>query len=166
MKNSSVKQSIFEEIQQAYELPSLKLITAAVTHKLNHCQAGKQVLDRYEILAASLNQIYVGKHEPAACGLRDSLVKTKVIAALCFLTGVLLSTNELQKFLQVSRLNFMEIPSVVNTLIEKLKAKRGNPALPQGCCYSKLTPHQSRKAQDSKHAEIKSLTLRTFNKLQ
>ena len=32
----------------------------------------------------------------------------------------------------------MEIPSVVNTLIEKLKAKRENPALSQGCYYSKL----------------------------
>ena len=32
----------------------------------------------------------------------------------------------------------MEIPSVVNNLIEKLKAKRENPALPQGCYYSKL----------------------------
>ena len=40
--------------------------------------------------------------------------------------------------MQGSRLNFMEIPSVVNTLIEKLKAKRENPALPHRCYYSKL----------------------------
>ena len=138
MKNSSAKQSIFEEIQQAYELPSLKLIKAAVTCWLSHSQAGKQVLDRYETLVASLDQIYVGKHEPAVQGLRDSLIKTKVIAALCFLTDVLLSTNELQKFLQGSRLNFMEILSVVNTLIEKLKAKRENPALLHRCYYNKL----------------------------
>ena len=32
----------------------------------------------------------------------------------------------------------MEIPYVVNTLIEKLKAKRENPALLQGCYYSTL----------------------------
>ena len=32
----------------------------------------------------------------------------------------------------------MEIPCVVNTLIEKLKAKQENSALPQGCYYSKL----------------------------
>ena len=124
MKNSSVKQSIFEEIQQAYEIPSLKLIKAAVTRWLSHGQAGKRVLDRYETLVASLDQIY-------------SLVKTKVIAALYFLTEVLLSTNKLRKFLQGSQLTFMEILSVVNTLIEKLKVKRG-PALPQGCYYSKL----------------------------
>ena len=93
MKNSSVKQSIFEEIQQAYELPSLKLIKAAVTRWLSHGQAGKRVLNRYETLVASLDQIYVRKHEPAVLRLRDSLVKMKVIAALCFLTDVLLSTN-------------------------------------------------------------------------
>ena len=125
MKNSSVKQSIFEEIQQAYEIPSLKLIKAAVTRWLSHGQAGKRVLDRYETLVASWDQIY-------------SLVKTKVIAALYFFTEVLLSTNKLRKFLQGSHLNFMEILSVVNTLIEKLKVKRENPALPQGCYYSKL----------------------------
>ena len=93
MKNSSVKQSIFEEIQQAYEIPSLKLIKAAVTRWLSHGQAGKRVLNRYETLVASLDQIYVRKHEPAVLRLRDSLVKMKVIAALCFLTDVLLSTN-------------------------------------------------------------------------
>ena len=32
----------------------------------------------------------------------------------------------------------MEIPSVVNTLLEKLKAKQENPALPQRYYYSKL----------------------------
>ena len=93
MKNGSVKQSIFEEIQQAYKLPSLKLIKAAVTRWLSHGQAGKRVLNRYETLVASLDQIYVRKHEPAVLRLRDSLVKMKVIAALCFLTDVLLSTN-------------------------------------------------------------------------
>ena len=101
MKNSSVKKSIFEEIQQAYELPSLKLIKAAVTRWVSHGQAGKRVLNRYETLVDSLDQIYVRKHKPTVRGLRDSLFKLKVIAALCFLTDALLSTNELQKFLQV-----------------------------------------------------------------
>ena len=41
MKKGSVKQSIFKEIQQAYKLPSLKLIKAAVMHWLSHGQAGK-----------------------------------------------------------------------------------------------------------------------------
>ena len=45
MKYSSVRQSIFEEIQQAYKLPSLKSIKAGVTRWLSHGQAGKRVLD-------------------------------------------------------------------------------------------------------------------------
>ena len=41
MKKGSVKQSIFKEIQQAYELPCLKLIKAAVMRWHSHGQAGK-----------------------------------------------------------------------------------------------------------------------------
>ena len=103
LKNSSVKQSIFKKVQQAYDLLSLKLIKAAVTHWLSHGQAGKWVLDRYETLMASVDQIYLCKHEPTVRGLRDSLAKLKVIATLCFLTDILLSTNALQTFLQRPR---------------------------------------------------------------
>ena len=70
----------------------MKLIKAGVTRWLSHGQAGKRVLD--SSLVAGLDQIYVRKHEPAAHGLRDSLAKSKVIAALCFLTDVLLSINK------------------------------------------------------------------------
>ena len=36
LKNSSVKQSIFKEVQKAYDLTSLKFIKAAVTPWLSH----------------------------------------------------------------------------------------------------------------------------------
>ena len=39
LKNSNVKQSLFEEVQQTYNLSSFKLIKAAVTHWLSHSQA-------------------------------------------------------------------------------------------------------------------------------
>ena len=45
LKNSSIKQSIFEEVQAAYGLQSLKLIKTAVTRWLSHGKAVKQVLD-------------------------------------------------------------------------------------------------------------------------
>ena len=61
LKNSNVKQSIFEEVQQAYNLSSLRLIKAAVTRWLSHGQAGQRVLDRYEALAAALDAIYLRK---------------------------------------------------------------------------------------------------------
>ena len=56
LKNSNVKQSIFEEIQQAYNLSSFKLIKAAFTRWLSHGQAGQWVLDQYETLVAPLMQ--------------------------------------------------------------------------------------------------------------
>ena len=140
LKNSSVKQLIFEEVQQAYDLPSLKLIKAAVTRWLSHGKAGKRVLDRLETLVASLDQIYIRKKEPHVRGVRDSLVKKNFIAALCFLTDVLLSTNELQKFLQGSRLNFMQIPSKVSSLINDLKAKQPN-KLTQNYLKAAITPN-------------------------
>ena len=86
LKNSNVKQSMFEEVQQAYNLSSLRLIKAAVTCWLSHGQAGQRVLDRYEALVAALDAIYLCKREPAVRGLRDDLIKPITIATLCVLT--------------------------------------------------------------------------------
>lgn len=80
LKHSSIKQSIFEEVQNAYELRALKLIKAVVTRWLSHGKAVQRVLDRYEALVASLDAIYLRKQEPAVRGLRDELIQPKVIA--------------------------------------------------------------------------------------
>ena len=93
---------MFEEVQQAYNLSSLKLIKAAVTSWLSHGQAGQRVLDRYEALVAALDAIYLRKRESAVRGLRDDLIKPIAIATLCVLTDILLMTNFMQKFLQSS----------------------------------------------------------------
>ena len=95
LKNSNLKQSIFEEVQQAYNLSSFKLIKAAFTRWLSHGQDGQRVLDRYETLVAALDAIYLRKREPAVRGLCDDLIKTITIATLCILTDVLLMTNSI-----------------------------------------------------------------------
>ena len=69
LKNSSMKQAIFDEVQKAYELTSLKLIKAAVTRWLSHGKAAQRVLDRFETLVAALDEIYLRKSEPAVRGL-------------------------------------------------------------------------------------------------
>ena len=138
LKNSNVKQSMFEEVQQAYNLSSLKLIKAAVTRWLSHGQAGQRVLDRYEALVAALDAIYLRKREPAVRGLRDNLIKPITIATLCVLTDILLMTNSMQKFLQSSRLNFVEIPKEKEKLIEKLQAKYDSPSSPDNSYFGKL----------------------------
>lgn len=64
-----MKQAIFDEVQKAYELTSLKLIKAAVTRWLSHGKAAQRVLDRFETLVAALDEIYLRKSEPAVRGL-------------------------------------------------------------------------------------------------
>ena len=46
-----------------------------------------------------------------------------MIAMLCILTDVLKSTNILQTILQGSQLNFVEIPTEVQKLIDTLRLK-------------------------------------------
>lgn len=130
--------SIFEEIQCAYELPALKLIKAAVTCWLSHGKAAKRVLDCYETLVASLDSIYIRKHEPAVLGLRDKLIQPKMIAVLCLLTDILHCTNKLQTFLQGARLNFLQIPSEVEKLLSLLQKKIEELFHPPGCYLSKF----------------------------
>ena len=138
LKNSNVRQSIFQEVQSAYQLQGLKLIKAAVTRGLSHGNAAKRVLDRYETLVATLDAIYMRKSEPAVRGLRDALVKPKSIAMFCFLTDILYSTNSLQTFLQGARLNFLQLPREVDKLISCLELKAENPRHPAGCYFDRL----------------------------
>ena len=137
MKNSSVKQAMFEEVQSAYGLTSLKLIKAAVTRWLSHGKAAQRVLDRYEALVAALDAIYLRKNEPAVRGVRDDLVKPNTIATICFLADVLQLTNVLQCVLQGARLNFLEVKSEVTKLVDKLK-KKSDDISENGSYFQKL----------------------------
>ena len=133
-----MKQAIFDEVQKAYELTSLKLIKAAVTRWLSHGKAAQRVLDRFETLVAALDEIYLRKSEPAVRGLRDDLVKPKTITTLCFLADILKSTNILQTVLQGARLNFLQIPQSVDRLVTTLHEKSENPKEPKGCYFGRL----------------------------
>ena len=65
LKNSTVKSNIFEEVQNAYGLKSLKLIKAVTTRWLSQGKGVCGVLDRYEALVASLDGRYLRRKEPA-----------------------------------------------------------------------------------------------------
>lgn len=65
----------------------------------------KQLNEYFDSLIAALDAIYAIKCEPAVDGGRDELVQEKRIAILCFLAGILKSTNVLQTILQESRLS-------------------------------------------------------------
>ena len=53
LKNSTVRSAIFDEVETAYGLTSLKLIKAVVTGWLSHGRAVESVLDHYESLVAA-----------------------------------------------------------------------------------------------------------------
>ena len=77
-----------------------------------------QLNEYFDSLIAALNAIYAIKCEPAVDSVRDELVQEKRIAILCFLAGILKSTNVLQTILQESRLTFLEIKPAVENLLK------------------------------------------------
>ena len=137
--NSSKKQSIFNEVQSAYGLDSLKLIKTAVICWLSHGTIAQQVLDCLEPLVASLDAIYLQKYEPAVHGLCDCLIQPNMIATLCFLTDVLKSKIVLQTIVQGSQLNLVAILNEVQKLPDTLILKADNPMQPAGCYFSKIS---------------------------
>ena len=61
-------------------------------------------------------------------GLIGELIEPWMIAALYILCDVIKFTNSLQTFLQAARLNWCNIPRVLNNLKDSLQAKIENPA--------------------------------------
>ena len=82
LKHSSVKTSIFNEIQQSYNQPSLKLIKAATTRWLSHGRAAQRILDRYQALVEALETTYERKKEPAVSGVMQELVEAECFFGL------------------------------------------------------------------------------------
>ena len=130
LKNSTVKSSIFAEVQQSYNMESLKLVKAAVTRWLSHGKAAQRVLDRYPQLVEALGTIYDRKKEPAVQGLLQQLTTPGTVATLCFLADVLNSTNSLQTFLQKVHLNFLDVPAKVEEILTVLESLRDDPCRP------------------------------------
>ena len=61
-------------------------------------------------------------------GIRDELIDSRMSAPLRILCNIIKFTNSLQTFLQAVRLNWCDIPRVLNTLKDNLQAKIENPA--------------------------------------
>ena len=92
-------------------------------------KAAQRVLDRYPQLLDALSEIYDCKKEPAVQGVLQQLTTPDTVVTLCFLADVLESTNSLV-FLQRAHLNFLDLPGVVDGLIEVLESMREDPCRP------------------------------------
>ena len=123
LKNSSVRQSIFDKVQKAYELTSLKLKKSVFSCWLCHRFTAERLLNYSEPLVAMLDTICFTKNEPAVWRLRYNFVKSDKKATLCFLAVVIETINVLQTVLPGARLNFLQLPSAVHKLIHVLEAK-------------------------------------------
>ena len=66
LKNSLIRQFIFDEVQKPYELTSLKLVKAAFTCWFSHGCSAERVLDHQEPLVAALDTIFFTK-KGASC---------------------------------------------------------------------------------------------------
>ena len=75
LKSSTVKSNIFEELQNAYGLKSLKVIKSVTTRWLSHGKAVETVLDRSEALVASLDAIYLRKKRTGSKLIYNFIVK-------------------------------------------------------------------------------------------
>ena len=100
MKNSGVKTNMFEEVQKAYGLMPLKLVKAVVARWLSHGKACEQVLDRFESLVSTLDEIYERKKRLAARGVRDQLLEPQLTVMLCLMADILTYTSTIQTILQ------------------------------------------------------------------
>ena len=70
--------------------------------------------------------------------LRDELIEPRMIATVCILCDLIKFTNSLQTFLQAARLNWCDIPSVLNTLKDNLPVKMENPAHPPTSYFARF----------------------------
>ena len=98
----------------------------------------------FQALIKALDFIYKRKKEPNVKGFRNQVVDSKMVTPLCILTEVILCTNDMQLFLQGSRLNFMAIQLRVKNLVEIFLKKAENPSLPAGSYYIKVDEYIDR----------------------
>ena len=87
-------------MQAAYGSRPLTLIKTVPTRWLSHGNASKRVLDRYVEIIATLDAVYQKKQDTAVLGILQELLTPIFIATLCFLTDIVLLTNNIQLFLQ------------------------------------------------------------------
>lgn len=111
------------EIQQAYGLPSLKLIRAAATTRwLSHGDACVRLIKRYEQVLNLLDEVYDEKRCPEAFGIRSCLLNKNNSFMVLFLADMLRPLMQLSLYLQGSAVNFSHLDVHVKIAVNELHA--------------------------------------------
>ena len=97
---SSIKQSIFEEVQITHDLKPF--IKACVTRWLTHGESCIRIISRFVPLLDALDSIFCKRGDANAKGVKDQLLQPEIICMLLLLAEVLASINNFSRFLQSS----------------------------------------------------------------
>ena len=118
---SSIKQAVFENAQEAENLPSLKILKACTTRWLTHGETSIRVINRFKLLVAALDALFKDKKDPEAKGIRDILLNSQIILMLLLLAEVLVPINNFYKFLQTRNLNYSLVMGKYQRVVSKLE---------------------------------------------
>ena len=118
---SSIKQAVFENAQEAENLPPLKILKACTTRWLTHGETSIRVIDRFKPLVTSLDALFKDKNDPEAKGIRDILLDPQILLTLLLLAEVLVPINNFCKFLQTRNLNYSLVMGKYKRVISKLE---------------------------------------------
>ena len=117
---SSIKQAVFENVQEAENLPPWKILKACTTRWLTHSETSIRVINRFKLLVAALDVLFKDK-DPEAEGIRDILLNPQIILMLLVLAEVLVPINNFCKFLQTCNLNYSLVMGKYQRVVSKLE---------------------------------------------
>ena len=109
---------IFESIQEIYGKKPLKILKAATTRWLAHGQASKRVLDRFEEILTTLDNICEDTFEPELRCYRTDMMKHVNIFTLCLMTDILGIINFFSLVLQKHKRKFTDIKVIMESTVK------------------------------------------------
>ena len=105
-KYSSIKASVFNNAPETEGLEKVKLIKASLTTWLCHGAATVRIINRFESIMNSLDEIIHNKNDSELMGIRAQLLEPSNILFLLLLVDVLQPVNRFSMFLQTRNLVF------------------------------------------------------------
>ena len=102
---STKNRYISNEIQTAYDVKTLNVIKATVTHWFSHGAVCKRTQERYPIIIKSLDDIITKDLKTELIGLCNQMLNSETLLQICFLV-VLSITNILSLILQSDKEDF------------------------------------------------------------
>ena len=126
---SPKKGALLESVQMIYGKKPLKILKAAVTRWLTHGRASQRILDCFQELLETLDQICLDTNESEVRGFRTRLIQHKIIFCICLLTDILAILTILSLVLQKQGILFVDIKHSVGVTLQHLRqlAKADNP---------------------------------------